>query len=199
LCTSYVALDDWDKSYESCGQAISKPGATVEDFSRYVSVVLKKKGALTPDQIKGLDEVIAHLRSEVPKSPLPDELLCQVGARLQDPDRLQTCAQRMTQRAPSDPKTISYQWAAAIARKDYSEARELIDQARQKRQVPPEALESMAAATLAAEPWWLRTLRDQWAIAVAVIALLGLLTTVLLTLRRVRRAAGRRQLQAQAG
>ena len=130
VCISYQALSDWQNALAFCKEALSKEGTFVEDFARYAQIMIQMKPQFTADDGLELDEVVAHLRNQVPKDTLADEIACDVGLKLHDNERMKECTDRLATAAPNNPKTISYQWAYAMQRGDVVTARRIIDQAK---------------------------------------------------------------------
>jgi tetratricopeptide (TPR) repeat protein len=131
VCISYQALHDWQNAAAYCKEALSKEGTMVEDFSRYAEILLTMKPAFTEQDGGELDTVVQHLRAELPKDTLPDEIACDVGLKLKDNARMQECTQRLIALAPDNGKTITYQWAYALQVGNVPEARRMIAKARQ--------------------------------------------------------------------
>jgi tetratricopeptide (TPR) repeat protein len=174
MCASYEALGDWEKAVETCRMALGRPGVTVADSTHFVRLLLSKRTPLNPREIEDASAVVAHLQAEASTRRLASELQCEVGARLEDTTRLEACTVTLAATAPDDPKTLSFQWALALARKDFAQARTVIAHAR-KTEMPPQGIQQMEAATLAAEPMWSKSLRD-WRLpaAVSVVMVAGI-------------------------
>lgn len=187
MCSSYEALGEWDNAVEACRTALGLEGVTVADSVHFVHLMLAKKGALTPAQIEDVASVVEHLRSDEPTRAAANDLDCEVGLRLEDVKRLETCATALATAAPDDPRTLSHQWALAIARKDYGEARNVIALAKNT-EMPSTAIEQMEAATAAAEPPWRRVARD-WRVPAAASVVLAALIALFIVRRRPLTAA----------
>jgi len=159
MCASYEALGDWDKAVDACRTALGRPGVTAADSAHFVRLMISKRTALVPSEVEDVTAVIEHLNTQEGTRGLATELQCEVGARLEDAKLLDACTTALAASAPDAPKTISYQWALALARKDFAQARALIDHARTT-EMPPQGIQQMEAATAAAEPLWRKTLGD---------------------------------------
>ncbi|MET0594679.1 MAG: hypothetical protein ABW133_18405 [Polyangiaceae bacterium] len=176
MCTSYEALGEWDHAVEACRSALGLEGVTVADSVHFVNLMLAKKGALTAAQVEDVASVVDHLRSDPSTRAVADDLDCDIGLRLEDVKRLETCATALAAIAPDGPRTLSHQWALAIVRKDYAEARNVIARAKNT-EMPAAGIEQMEAATAAAEPPLRKVLGDWRATtgaSVVLAALLGL-------------------------
>jgi tetratricopeptide (TPR) repeat protein len=181
LCASHEALGDWEKAVEACRTALGLPGVTVADSSHFVRLLLAKRGALSATEIDDATAVVTHLGEEETTRGLSAELQCEIGSRLEDVKRLESCTTALAKSAPDDARTISYQWALALARKDYAGAHAVIDHAKVTK-MPPEGIRHMEAATLAAEPLWRKAWRD-WRVSAGATVIL----TAALALRLARR------------
>ena len=109
-----------------------------------------------------------HLRTELPNDNLPELVDCEIGVKLHDKPRLQRCTAMLAATAPSDPKTLSFQWAYAVERKDYARAKALLERLKQTA-ISPQALRKMEEATSLARPWWKRALVSWWTVVVVFV------------------------------
>jgi hypothetical protein len=188
LCELYEATGDRARAAGSCGTALSRHGATLADYQRFLRLVFAKEGALAPNEVKDVEGVIQHLNAD--KNPKARELAtqtqCELGTRTSDAKRLEECVRALVKVAPNEPRTIMYQWALALQKKDLKEAERLIERAK-ARSMQPEGIKKMMAATTAAQPLWRRLLADRIFVIVAAIATLGGATALVwLALRRLR-------------
>jgi tetratricopeptide (TPR) repeat protein len=142
LCESYQAAGQWKKAADACATALTRPGVTAAEYAHFFAVMLAKKESLTNQEIEVLTNVIQHLREDPAGHDMADDLECQLGVRLEDSFRLQECTAALVARAPHDPKTISYQWALAVARDDFDGAEGLIASARET-SMNPEGIDQM--------------------------------------------------------
>jgi hypothetical protein len=184
LCTSYEALGDWEKAVQACRTALGLEGVTVADSSHFVRLMLAKRSALTPAELDDVVAVVAHLRADEATSALATDLDCEIGLRLEDVKRLDACASALATTAPDQPRTISYQWALALAQKNFGAARAAIERAKASA-IPVEGLHRMEEATVRAEPLWRKVARD-WRVISAGATLVG---AALIALRMRRRSA----------
>jgi hypothetical protein len=159
LCNSYEALGDWEKATDACRTALGLPGVTVADSAHFVRLMLAKRTKLTPLEVDDVTAVVDHLREQESTRQLASELQCEVGARIEDTQRLEECTTALAAVAPDDARTLSYQWALALARKDFAQARDVIAHAKNTA-MPPEGIQHMEDVTRAAEPMWRKAVRD---------------------------------------
>jgi hypothetical protein len=182
LCTSYEALGEWAKAVDACRTALGLEGVTVADSSHFVRLMLAKRTALLPAEVEDIVAVVDHLRADETTRAAAVELDCEIGLRLEDVKRLDTCASALAATGPDQPRTISYQWALALARKDFAAARSAIEHAKSSA-MPLEAIERMDEATVRAEPLWHKGTRD-WRVVAALGTLLAVASTAYWMRRR---------------
>jgi hypothetical protein len=130
LCAALAAGGDVAQAIAACRTAITRPGATADDFERFVTVVLSSKAPLPAGERKELDAVVLHLASEAQSGARPTMLKCDVALRFRDMPALELCTAELERLAPNDPKTISFEWALALENRDGEAARRLIDRAK---------------------------------------------------------------------
>jgi len=183
MCGLYEAEGDRANAVTSCAAALGREGVTADDYAHYFRLVLS--GALDAKSIEDLDAVVTHLRASATSSVLADQLECELGARLSDEKRLAECTKGLALAAPNDAKTISFEWALAMRRGNIAEARTLIGRARDAG-MSADGLRRMTEATAAAEPLWLKALRD-WRTLAGVL----LLAAALVARALLRRGRGR--------
>ena len=146
LCESYEAAGDWKSAVDACATALTQGGVTVNEYAHYFSVALAKKGALSGQEVDALSSVLDHLRGDPAGSQVVDDLMCQLGVRLEDVNRLEQCTTALAAKSPTDPRTISYQWALALKRGNFDEAAGLIERARAT-DMKPEGIDHMVRGT----------------------------------------------------
>jgi tetratricopeptide (TPR) repeat protein len=179
LCSSYEALGEWQNAVDSCKAALGRAGVQLDDYAHYVRLVLAKKGALTPAEIEDIDAVRQHLQGEGAER-MAIEVACELGVRTSDVKRLEGCVAVLSAKAPNDAKTLSFQWALALQRGQYEEAKQLVERAKQTK-MKPEDVRRMELATLDAKPSVRRFLRD-WRVLLGLAFMLG--AGLLFVLRR---------------
>jgi hypothetical protein len=150
LCQEYEALGDLPKAINACGDALLRDGARVSDYGRFVHLMLAKPGPLAAKDVSALGAVLVHLREDPAGRDVVDDLECQVGARTSNVAQLNQCTTAMAARAPDDAKTLSYQWAFAVAQNRFDDARKIGERAKAAG-VPPESVAAMDRATTSSE------------------------------------------------
>jgi hypothetical protein len=188
LCNAYDTAGVRYKALEACAAALGRSGATLGDFQHYVRLVLTEPGALSLGRIKDLDAIMQHLAAFAPGSLVPAQLRCDIAVRELDDNRLRECTGVLHTFAPSDPKTLGYEWVLALRQQDFSAARDVIARAKQSA-MPSGAVRAMQRATEQASSPWLRARHALQARSSLVLgAALGLLLAVamILSLRQRR-------------
>jgi tetratricopeptide (TPR) repeat protein len=130
LCEAYEFVKDRDRAIRACKYAIERPAVEVQDYVRYVNLVLSKDGALSPAEIADLKAVFEHLEKQGPSTAfLANSLRCQTAVRVKDVEALEACTKEMSRLAPDDAKTVVFQWSLALEKGQRAEAERLIDRA----------------------------------------------------------------------
>lgn len=205
LCTQYEAVGDMSNAIASCKSALGKGGATLNDHARLVRLLLKKDGTLPPSEVADIDAVLAHMQQELSASAakgqlaskvLVQQLACELGLRLDDKARLETCTRALETLAPTDPRSFVFSFAHALARKDLPAAEQVIEAAR-RTGLGATAIDHMRERLQLerdSQPLWTKLLADAriW----GSVALIALLAGVALIARRLQR--GRRDLARAA-
>jgi hypothetical protein len=153
LCQSLESLGEMEGAMEACGDALSRSGASVDDFSHYVHLVLGKSGPLNVTERTRVEDQIRRLRRNEGGRVAADQLQCELAQRLGDVAMLEECTASLSAVAAGDPRTIAFEWALAMDRREHSRAAELIERARQAG-LAPQALRDMESATSAVSPGW---------------------------------------------
>ena len=130
LCESLEAAGMRERARTACSEALAREGVRVEDFIRFVRLTLTKPGALTDAEVKEADAAVEHLTAQPGAELGGHHLACELATRLAGTDRLERCTAALVAAAPTDPKTVYFQWALAIRREDRAQARALVDRAR---------------------------------------------------------------------
>ena len=146
LCASLEAAGLRDKALTACGQALEREGVSVQDFTRFVRLTLAKPGPLTEAEVKAADAAVKHLQAQKEAALAGHHLDCELGARVEGTERLERCTAALVTAAPQDPKTVYFQWALAVRRKDRDQARALVERARATG-MPEAGVTRMAQAT----------------------------------------------------
>jgi hypothetical protein len=130
LCSAFEAAGNIPKAVAACRTAVTRNGATADDFVHFVNVVLSSHDKLPPLEQQELTMVLDHLAGETKLSTVPAMLRCEVALRFDNTAALEACTNELTKSAPKDPKTVSFQWALALRKHDRSAALKMIDRAR---------------------------------------------------------------------
>jgi hypothetical protein len=148
LCKAYEAVGDQPHALESCKASLGLGGVTADDYAHYARLVLAQPGELPKSELEDVEAIIAHLQEQMSGTAqgktLPAALSCEVATRLNDNARLERCTNELAAAAPGDPRTITFQWALALARHDDDAARAVIERARQAG-LPAAAIAEMQA------------------------------------------------------
>lgn len=169
LCQALEAAQDRDGALDACRDALGREGVRVEDYARYVRLMLAKTGALTDAERTETSAVIGHLAADPEAKVAAADLSCQVAVRTHDVAGLRACTATLRTAAPNDAKTISFLWALAHETDDRANAGRLTREA-ERTGVKPEGLETMRAANRARWPWW----RQREVVGAIALVLLGL-------------------------
>jgi len=146
LCASQVGLNQLDKALAACRIAVTREGSRAIDYARFVGLTLASGRQLLPEDIKQLDDVFAHLKAEKVDFLPVNYLACDLGVRLEDERRLESCTKDLAAKAPDDPRTITYQWTLATLRRDWSATQRAIEHA-ERAKLPPRSIALMRSAT----------------------------------------------------
>lgn len=177
-CQSYEAAGKSDLALEQCRSALGRSGATLEDNLRFVRLSLERP-AISPNDVEDIAAIAAHLKQQLggdKGAQKAAEITCQLGARISDLARLQSCTRELQKLAPQDPQTAIFAWTLAMKQGDLAQADSLVRQA-QAAKLPDSALDRMRGALDQERdrrlPWW-RKLRDPRTIALAFGVLLAI-------------------------
>jgi hypothetical protein len=192
LCAAYEANGEIDNALKACGVALTRTGVTIEDHARFGRLMIARPGRLG-DQERGLLQAsIGHLRRQPGGLLRAEQLQCDLALKQGDGAMLAACTAALMAAAPDDARTIGYQWALAVHRRDGDEARRLLERARRAGVTPSgiAAMETLAAA----QPGFLR----RWGLPLALAAI-GLMGVLLVAHTAIKRRAGTRAAQAASG
>lgn len=159
LCQSLASLGELEGAMEACADALAREGASIDDFTRYVHLVLGKSGPLNATERARVESQIARLRRTEGGRLPAEQLQCELGLRLSDVSMLEECTAALSALSASDPKTISLQWAVAMQKGQTGRAAQLVDRAR-RAGLAPQDLRNMELATSAVSPGWRQLATD---------------------------------------
>lgn len=146
LCESLQKAGKRDEAMAACRDALGRSGIDVSDYVRYTTLVLAKQGPLTKDELEDLNTIIEHLRKDPGTRAAGIHIQCELATHNSDLALLQQCSGELAALAPDDPKTISFQWAAAMRAGNAAEAHRLVERARAMG-MKPAGLQKMEQAT----------------------------------------------------
>jgi hypothetical protein len=130
LCEALQKAGDLASAVKACRTVLVREGATAGDFTRFISLVLAQRTPMADGQKDELYAVLKHMEGKVEMGSALPTLRCEVAVRFSDVPTLEQCTGELEKLAPRDPKTVSYQWALAIAKQDRDAAVRLIDRAK---------------------------------------------------------------------
>jgi len=148
LCESLQKAGKREEAMAACRDALGRPGIDVNDYVRYTTLVLAKQGPLTKDELDDVNDIVGHMRKEPATRAAGIHIQCELAMHNADLALLQQCSGELAALAPDDPKTISFQWAAAMRAGNGAEARRLVERARVNG-MKPAGLQKMEQATAA--------------------------------------------------
>ena len=189
LCKVLEATNQREQALEACRSALGLPGVVVDDYVRFVHLVLAAPGSLSDKDLEDVKAVVAHLRDDKETRIAGLHLQCELGTRLADAATLEECTTALAALAPRDPKTLSFQWALALQKGDEPGARALIRRA-QESGMTAEAVAVMKDRTAAVFPGVLRHFADwRFLLPFAVALAAGWATLMTIARRRRQRVA----------
>jgi tetratricopeptide (TPR) repeat protein len=130
LCEAYEDAKDRDRAIRACRYAIDRPAVELQDYVRYVHLILANEGQLTASDRSELTAVLAHLEKQPSLDLVVNQLRCEMGVKLKDVPLLETCTKELARLAPDDPRTVVFEWSLAMRKGQRTEAERLIAQAR---------------------------------------------------------------------
>jgi tetratricopeptide (TPR) repeat protein len=184
-CEQYEILGDYASATQLCAAALTLKGVTVEDYSHYARLALRSRD-LGPETLSNLDAVVAHLKSNASTRAVALDIECAVGAHQSDRARLERCVPDLARLAPNNRKTLFYEWALAVVKKDFPAAEGYLAKARTATPPNPGEVKLMERAMFEAMPAWrqgMRAFRD-WRIGASACVVLFAGLALLLLRRR---------------
>ena len=149
LCEAYETAKDRDRAIRACKYAIDRKGVELQDYLRYVRLILSGSGPLTASEQTELDAVLSHLskQQEVAVAPLVvAQLRCEMGVKTKSVPTLEACTKELSRVAPEDSRTAVFLWNLALLKGQRAEAERYIGQAK-KAGVVLENIERMQRTT----------------------------------------------------
>jgi len=146
-CREHEAAGQVGEAIEMCRIALGKSGVKLEDHTRFVRVMLRKEGALTPAEIADIDAVIQRIRAEGGDAGkrVAAAFDCDLGVRSHDPARTRAGIASLERLEQPAAQIVAYQWALALMEKDLERANAIVAEAKQVG-VPQSAIEAMQSA-----------------------------------------------------
>jgi len=186
LCEAYDVVHDRERAIGACRYALDRPAVELQDYVRYVHLIIGTAADLSANERQALVDVLDHLDKQEGTAVIASHLRCEVALKIKDVAMMETCTGALAKLAPDDPKTIVFRWSLAVMKGQTAEAARLLIYARATG-VPTEGIERMESLTPPVRgSTWLRA-----AIGAAVlIALAGLAATLVVAIRRRRALTG---------
>jgi hypothetical protein len=186
-CRDYQKLDERDNALAYCAASLNLHGVSAADYVRFAELTVEKPTPLTNLDIQDLEAAIAHLHAQPDAAGPAAVIECDLGVKLQDEARLARCTAVLAKTTPNDPHTLTFEWSLAMKRKNYREARRLLD-ALAKTAISSEKLAELRVVTDKASAWWRRPFTDP-SYALGLAFLLGVLVAVVFRKRAQLRGA----------
>ncbi|MEO5768282.1 MAG: hypothetical protein ABIS92_08005 [Polyangia bacterium] len=179
LCEAYDFVKDRDRAIRACKYAIDRPAVELQDYLRYVRLILSREDQLPASDQGEVNAVLAHLDEQPSLELVSNELRCEAGVKLKDVAMLERCTKVLVRLAPGDPKTVVFQWSLAMQKGQRSEAERFIALARKSGVVLAnvERMEKVTSSSLDGDA------RHRMVLG-AIVLLLGSLTLVAVARRR---------------
>jgi tetratricopeptide (TPR) repeat protein len=158
-CQDYQRLGERDNALSYCSRALNLQGVTSADYVRFGELTVQKFGPLTTSEVDDLNAAVAHVAKQENGSAPAAVMECQLGVKLEDEAKLAHCTSVLAKSTPNDPHTLTFEWSLAMKRRNYGEARRLVD-AMSKTSLPAETLAQIRTATAEESAWWRRPFTD---------------------------------------
>jgi len=149
LCEAYETAKDRDRAIRACKYALDRRGVELQDYLRYVRLILGGQAPLTESEQGELTAVFQHLQKQPADAglgPVVDQLRCEMGVKLKSVPILEECTKHLATGAPNDPRTVVFQWNLAVLKGQRDEAERYVGLAR-KSGVVAESLDRMQRLT----------------------------------------------------
>jgi tetratricopeptide (TPR) repeat protein len=129
LCEAERQLGQRDAALKACREAVRAVEPTISDYAALVRLILAAP-ALGPDELTEAQDLVEHATLDRPADPATHHLACEVALRAGNQPALDACSKKLLELAPSDPKSASFAYAAALGRQDLEGARAELERAR---------------------------------------------------------------------
>jgi len=183
LAELYEVTGDRDRGLRAAKYAMDREGSQLQDFQRYVKLMVAKQGDLDAGELTALDGTFAHLDKQQGLEVPTAQMRCQAAVKTKDATAMAACTSVLAKAAPDDAKTIVFRWSYAVMRGQSDEAAQLLRLA-QAAGVPGDSIERMS--TVAFKSRWLSSR------LLGVAALAGAVALLLVVFLRRRLVATRR-------
>lgn len=130
LCEAYEVVGDRDRAIRACKYALERPAVELQDYTRYVRLIIGKTERLTSEEVSAVKEVLVHLDKQPDIVGAAAQLKCEVGVKASDLPLLEACTTTLAKLAPEDPKTIVFQWNLAVQKGQHADAQRLVERAK---------------------------------------------------------------------
>jgi tetratricopeptide (TPR) repeat protein len=187
-CQNFEKIGDLANAIDHCAVVLRLEDVHLDDFLVLERLYLAKPD-FGPADVAAIEVLVKHLQESKENQDrarvAAAHVSCELGLRLEDKKRVQTCTAALSKVAPTDPRTLSFLWSYAMMRNDYRAARAAIT-ALKKTSMPPPAIDKLEKATAEKDVWWRRPLTD-WRYGLPLAA--GLVFVAVLLVRRQRRGS----------
>jgi hypothetical protein len=130
LCEAYQKAGMRKEAESTCARAVMRQGSTLDFHVRYFELVLRNRdGKLSEPDLKNLDIIVENLAQQEDTKLTAAQLGCELGARMEDAERLRTCTRVLNEKLPNDLFTMTHNWALAVAEQDRDAADTAVDRA----------------------------------------------------------------------
>jgi hypothetical protein len=133
LCEAYETAKDRDRAIRACKYAIDRRGVELQDYLRYVRLILSGPAPLADSEQAELNAVFQHLQKQSPSAglgPVVDQLRCEMGTKMKSVPILEECTKQLATGAPDDPRTVVFQWTLAMLKGRRDDAERYVGLAR---------------------------------------------------------------------
>ena len=91
LCEAYDVVHDRERAIVACRYALDRPAVEVQDYVRYVHLIIGTTAELGAKDRKELGEVLEHLGKQEGTAIVASHLRCEVAVKLKDVAMMETC------------------------------------------------------------------------------------------------------------